>query len=95
MDPLVPKVLDCNMTDCAYNEDKMCHAVAITVGDLEPVCDTYMKGASKGGISDAIGGVGACKVNQCLYNDSLECTADGIHVGVRSGHADCTTFTPL
>ncbi|HAR63452.1 MAG: DUF1540 domain-containing protein [Candidatus Margulisiibacteriota bacterium] len=95
MDSMIPKVLDCEMTDCTYNQEKTCHAVAITVGDIEPVCDTYMKTTAKGGLVDTIGGVGACKVDRCLYNESYECTADGIHVGLHVNHAECSTFTAL
>jgi phosphoribosylformylglycinamidine (FGAM) synthase-like enzyme len=95
MDVMVPKILDCNVTDCAYNNTNECHAAAITVGDKEPMCDTFTISSAKAGIAEAIGGVGACKVADCAYNDALECTADGIHVGTHSGHADCMTFTEI
>jgi hypothetical protein len=29
---MMPNILDCNMSDCSYNADKECHAMAITVG---------------------------------------------------------------
>lgn len=65
----MPNVMDCNETDCAYNLKKKCHALAITVGGEEecPMCDTEIKAAKKGGVTDAIGGVGACKVDDCLH----------------------------
>ncbi len=92
----MPKVLDCNMTDCSYNKDKICHALAITVGDAAcPACDTYAKMMKKGGAMDTTGSVGACKVENCKLNQSLECTAmNGIHVAQHSGHPDCSTFSP-
>ena len=92
----MPKVLDCNMIDCSYNKNKACHALAITVGDTScPMCDTYAKIAKKGGAADMTGSVGACKVENCKFNQSLECTAsNGIHVGPHSGHPDCNTFAP-
>ena len=38
----MPHIQTCEMTDCAYNKHKQCHAVAITVGDEKaPICDTF------------------------------------------------------
>jgi hypothetical protein len=87
------KVLDCEVTDCAYNANKGCHTAAITVGSDHPACDTFLKAPQKGGAMDTTGGVGACKVDTCTYNSALECTASGIHVRVHGGHADCATFS--
>lgn len=68
--------------------------MAITVGDAEcPFCDTYTKMAQKGGAPDIIGGVGACRENDCKFNQSLECQAGSIRVGLHSGHADCMTYS--
>jgi len=90
----MPKIKECEATDCAYNKDRMCHAAAITVGAHHPYCDTYNKtAASKGGVPD-IGEVGACKVDNCVFNNNLECNAQGINVGMHEGHADCFTFKP-
>ena len=87
------KILDCIMTDCSYNRDKMCHTMAITVGDgLCPLCDTYVSAPNKGGLQEDLGGVGACKVQECAFNKSLECSAEGIHVKIHSNHAECSTF---
>ena len=90
----MPQVIDCDATDCSYNVDKRCHALGITVGDEEPCCDTYHHAKKHGGFSDVIGGVGACKTDSCLFNDKLECTADGIHVKIKTDHPDCGTFMP-
>ena len=87
----MPSVFDCNMSDCAYNNNQQCHAMAITVGDSEPVCDTYMESAQKGG-TDITGCVGACKITRCQFNESLECTAEGIHVGKHSNYPECLTY---
>ncbi len=90
----MPKIERCRVTECCYNLDEMCHAGAITVGDAgdHPECDTYCDLASKGGDPSAIGVVGACKVSECRYNESLECTASGIIVGRAQDEADCLTF---
>ncbi len=88
-----PKVLDCEVSECSYNTNKQCHALAITVGDAEcPMCDTYVKSSQKGGAMNMTGSVGACKESDCKFNESLECAAPGIHVSSHKGHADCSTF---
>ena len=91
----MPKISACDVTNCAYNQNKQCHTPAITVGGPEDVCaccDTFMEASQKGGVSDMTGAVGACKVEPCTYNKSLECSAPGIKVGLHEGHADCVTF---
>lgn len=90
-----PKVIDCSVTECSYNMNKQCHAIAITVGDSDcAMCDTYYKFSQKGGARDVTGSVGACKEHNCKFNNSLECSAPGIHVSSHQGHADCATFAP-
>lgn len=87
------KVMDCAVTDCSYNRNKECHAMAITVGaGKHPMCDTLFKSSQKGGIMDMMGSVGACKEEDCKYNQALECSASGIHVAIHADHADCSTF---
>lgn len=89
-----PKVLDCSVTECSYNTNKQCHAVAITVGDSTcAMCDTYFKSSQKGGAMELTGSVGACKEADCKFNNSLECSASGIHVANHMGHADCSTYS--
>lgn len=89
------KVLDCSVTECSYNMNKTCHALAITVGDSTcAMCDTYFKSPEKGGAMEMTGSVGACKENDCKFNKSLECAAPGIHVASHMGHADCATYSP-
>jgi hypothetical protein len=90
----MPMIIDCKMTECAYNTNKKCHAMAITVGGPAPLCDTFIKRGQKGGVQEMNGSVGACKVETCSFNNSLECTAEGIHVGVHADHAECDTFSP-
>lgn len=91
----IPKILDCEVTQCSYNTTKMCHAVAISVGNSNhAMCDTFFKSSEKGGSMEITGSVGACKANDCKYNKSLECSAPGIHVANHSDHADCSTYSP-
>jgi len=88
------KITACDVTECSYNQQMQCHALAITVGgpDVCACCDTFLHAAKKGGVPDKIGGVGACKVETCSFNSSFECGAPSIKVGLHHGHADCSTF---
>jgi hypothetical protein len=93
----MPPVKGCQVTDCCYNMDEQCHALAIQVGDAatHPICETFTEQtASQCGDRAATGNVGACKVSLCEYNQSLECIADSIMVGYQQGEADCLTFEP-
>ncbi|RJQ53854.1 MAG: DUF1540 domain-containing protein [Nitrospiraceae bacterium] len=88
------RISACEVSDCSYNTDKKCHTMAITVGDMScAMCDTFTKTGMKGGDPGTIGGVGACRADNCKFNKSLECTANNILVGMHSNHADCKTFT--
>ena len=49
----MPKVKKCDMSECSYNKDVACHAMAITV-DEHPLCDTFYKNPSKGGAIDTV-----------------------------------------
>ena len=90
----MPRVSTCAATGCAFNKDKICHAIAITVGDgATPHCDTFFDAAMKGGEASIIGGIGACKVSSCKYNKHLTCSAPNIQVGFRDGDVRCLTFT--
>ncbi len=87
------KVMKCEVSDCAYNMDDCCHAMAITIGDsMNPRCDTFCQSSIKGGDASCMAGVGACKVSSCTYNDNLECGAPGISVGYKGQDPDCLTF---
>lgn len=91
---IMPEVASCAMTACGYNQDRNCHARAITVGDgTHPMCDTYAP-VSGSGAGTSKAGVGACKVTVCTYNRDLECEAEGIRVDLHDGHPDCVTFAP-
>lgn len=90
----MPKIQGCDVTECSYNIDKSCHAIAITVGNAQAArCDTFYR-HSKGGIKGLTGGVGACKMDSCKFNTDLECFADqGIRVSTAGGEAVCRTFS--
>ena len=94
----IPHVQTCDMTDCAYNRHRQCHAIAITVGDSKAaLCDTFWarsNGNVKAGDPTQMGHVGACRVEACMYNDRLQCGARGITVGQKSDEVRCLTFNP-
>ncbi len=92
---MMPPINSCVVTECAYNTDQTCHAKAITVGDgvgTHAMCDTFFKTTMFGGAKDQIGGVGACKVAACRYNEDLECQSESIKIGYHRDHPDCVTF---
>lgn len=86
------KIKDCDAVKCVYNKDNKCHTYGINVGDDTPICDTFMAGIEKAGKTATTGGIGSCKVKDCYYNNSLECSAKEIHMHQNRGHVDCTTF---
>jgi hypothetical protein len=88
----MPKVKECNVAMCAYNQGRGCHAMAINVGGPEPLCDTFMKTREKCAAQDISGGVGACKVVNCWFNSCLECAAKDIDIKWRESKAQCATF---
>lgn len=86
------EVSRCEVTHCAYNMDKNCHALGITVGDInDHKCDTMCR-ASQHARRSGLAGIGACKVANCIHNVDLECQADEVSVGVRLGQAECLTY---
>lgn len=103
----IPKVKQCSMTECGFNEKQKCHAAGVQIGDQvgaalverpgialqDPKCDTYTRSpGGHFGAGDLIAQVGACKVDTCVHNDHLRCTAEGITVGQHESHADCQTY---
>jgi hypothetical protein len=88
------KVEECSVSDCAYNTNDECHALAITIGEQPstPMCDTFFKASSHGGDKEATAGVGACKSYACSHNQSYECMASSIRVGIHDNQPDCLTF---
>ena len=89
----MPIVSECDVSECAYNSDSMCHAMAITIGDsVHPRCDTFCTSVSMGLDTSCMAGVGACKTTACSHNTGLECSASEICVGFKNDEIDCLTF---
>jgi hypothetical protein len=86
-------VKQCKVSECGYNRDKACHALAITIGSSDnPICGAYFKSSTQTS-TEQIAGVGSCKVSSCFHNADFECHAEGIAVDKTGGNAVCTTFS--
>lgn len=89
----MPRVSSCQISECAYNMDDRCCAMAITIGDsMHPHCDTMCMSDCKCSQKMEMAGVGACKTSLCVHNQGLECGAPEISVGLSDQNADCLTF---
>lgn len=88
----MPEVIDCTMEICAYNKGKKCHALAINVGGSGPICEAFIKAAAKCASDEITGGVGACKIKDCQFNECLMCAAPGIHMKSSGSQVICDTF---
>jgi hypothetical protein len=91
MDAKISKIKDCSVEYCSYNKEQKCHAIAVTIGGPEPLCDTYADLEEKGGAAD-MAEVGACKVTRCAFNKSLECAKNEIDVGMYDNRVECISF---
>jgi hypothetical protein len=88
----MPEVLECSISECAYNTGLMCHARAVTMGDdYDHLCDTMLTSKQHTQRKEGAG-VGACRALICAHNDDFECQADGIAVSMSGGRALCGTF---
>jgi len=68
------KVTKCKVSDCAYNENDICHAEVITVGEGRPPrCLTFqLSSTARGGDS---------QISSHRFNADLQCQAPEIFVG--------------
>jgi len=89
------KVNACNVSDCVYNSNSSCHALAITIDDPTPAtCSTYKKAENgeSGGAEAQIANIGACKAAGCMHNENLMCTAGEVTIGVKDGKVSCLSY---
>lgn len=87
----MPTVQACSVTACSYNDNKTCHAGAITIAGDTAKCGTFVEISFRGGL-DRNGVVGACHRSECKFNDKLECTASSVQIGAGTDVADCLTY---
>lgn len=96
MEIKMPPVKLCSISNCAYNRQHACHALAITVGDPvgdHAACDTFFVAPRHGGVREVTAGVGACKTGSCKFNQDYECSATNIQIGMQHSQPDCLTYT--
>lgn len=93
------QIKKCDAQECAYNKERQCHALAITVGDSRsqsqshPMCDTFTAMSQEAGDANTTGFVGACRAADCEYNGNLQCQAGQIDVGAhKQMDWDCQTY---
>lgn len=91
----LPLVENCSAKECSFNEESVCHAAAVTIGNSNNAnCDTFVNLEIKGGIEGGQAMVGACKENDCKWNENLECTSkDGVQIEISGNVASCMTFS--
>ncbi|MEU8389086.1 DUF1540 domain-containing protein [Micromonospora sp. NPDC048843] len=89
----MPRVQECVVAACAYNQSGDCHAFAITIGSMDHAhCHTFVESPVRGGVESMIAQVGACQRADCRHNEQLECQAASIRVGPDNDMADCMTY---
>jgi hypothetical protein len=85
-------ISDCQASECSFNHGGKCRTIGINVGGPEPLCDTFVNFGIKGGILNTSAVVGACKVQSCTQNKSLECGVRDIRVVLQNQTAMCGSF---
>ena len=90
----MPMIVSCSGSDCSYNANLTCNAMAVTIGEQrEAFCDTFYKSVQRIAYPDMTSFVGACKMENCRFNRKLECTAyKGVSLMGRADHVICSTF---
>ncbi len=89
-------VLDCNVVNCAYNEDNSCRRQDIHVEGTqarvpsETSCGSFTPRGCGCGVN-SMGGPRKdtdilCEAVGCRFNESKKCSAK--HIGISGGHAD-------
>lgn len=87
------RVSRCEVSECAYNMDKACHAIAIHVASgPHPICGTFLKSMARSGTGSRAAHVGSCKASACRHNSGFQCGAPNIQVDYCWGYVDCRTF---
>ncbi len=91
----MPKVTECTVAGCSYNDHSHCHAAAVTISGAgsDASCATFIPLSVKGGLEKVVTHVGACSRANCSHNSALECTAPSVRIGSGTDTADCLTFT--
>lgn len=87
----MPRVSECTVSGCSYNDHDGCHAFAVTVGQ-DTNCATFIPLDVKGGLSKVVSQVGACQRTTCIHNEGLECAATSVRMGAGAEAATCLSY---
>ena len=83
----MPRVQECVVAACAYNQSGDCHAFAITIGSMDHAhCHTFVESPVRGGVDSLIAQVGAASAPTAGTTSSWSATRR------RSGSARTTTW---
>ncbi|MHC4075271.1 MAG: DUF1540 domain-containing protein [Planctomycetota bacterium] len=96
--PGTSRVVECRIRDCAYNLDNLCHARAVTIGDISGAkCGTYCSFmlAVQRIDTGSTAMVGACKMGGCAYNAELNCHAEEIVIDYRQDQPECLIYESI
>jgi hypothetical protein len=89
------EVKQCSVTECYYNQERLCTARAITVGSEKALCETWMNAEKQHSPKQNSALVGACHIGDCQYNQSFYCHAtEDISVDKIDNKAQCSTYKP-
>lgn len=96
-------ILNCTVTNCNYNKDRMCCKEQINVegnaaedktstacGSFKEGTDTYSNTCKCSSEPERKTGI-ACEAEKCTYNDNKNCTAG--HVEIEGCNAKCCSET--
>ncbi|RRD47128.1 DUF1540 domain-containing protein [Tessaracoccus sp. OH4464_COT-324] len=84
----ITEVKSCATTSCTYNNNG-CAAYAVTVGDGNGTCTTFVKLDVRGGLPTLNSKVGACQLLECVHNSDLMCTAKAVEF---DANAKCLSY---
>ena len=83
----------CEVSECAYNFEKRCGAIAIVIASgPHPQCGTFLRMSGSSGKRTGDAHVGECRYSACRHNADSKCTAGKIEVDYWWGVVDCRTF---
>lgn len=100
--------INCSVTNCSHNNERICYANVINVGgksarkDSETSCGSFLDSAHYSDLTNNINQEGSdcraitCNVGTCTYNADNICHADSIQVSGENVNiyteANCITF---
>jgi len=100
--------INCSITNCSHNNERICYANVINVGgksatrDSETSCGSFLDSAHYSSLTNNINQEGSectaitCNVVTCTYNSDNLCNADSIQVSGENVNiyteANCITF---